>query len=194
MPFTVRTKIKGLKPLLDRLDGLKRSTQKSVVKKAVDAAGKVTLDAIRPLVPTDTGLLAKSMGRKVTVGRKSGVAIAIVGPRRGFKVTRAEDRTSRTMTGFAMTKKGKVRKVILRRGGSRSPVGMNPTQYGHLAESGRKGIRAKGKALAVQGIGFRASVGAAAGTHFMERGLAAARPRIVPAMAAVLQAELIKRR
>ena len=194
MPFVVKAKIEGLEPLLATLDGLKRSVQKTIIRRAVDAAGKVVLDSIRPLVPTDTGLLQKSMGRKVVVGRRSGVVLAIVGPRTGFKVERAEVRTSRSLTGFRRNRKtGKLSKVILSSRGSRSPVGGNPTQYAHLVESGRKGFAAKNaRALAVQGVGFRRSVGPAPATRFMERGLAAARPGILAAMSAAIQEGLLK--
>ena len=71
MAFKVRaSKIEGLKPLLDRLEGLKKATQKSIVRKAVDAASKVVLDAIKLLVPKDTAGSPRrgAWVRKVVVG------------------------------------------------------------------------------------------------------------------------------
>jgi hypothetical protein len=192
--FTVRAKLDGLQPILKRLEGLKRSMQKSIIRKAVDAAGKETEAAIKPLVPKDTGLLLRSMGRKVVVGRKSGVALAIVGPRTGYKVVRAQARTAKSQTAFAVNKKtGKVRKVILRLG-SRSPVQSNPTQYGHLVEGGRKGVKPTSKKALAFASGVYASAGPVKATRFMARGLEAAKGRVVGVMTQVIQSELAKAR
>jgi HK97 gp10 family phage protein len=201
--FKVRVKIEGLRPLLAKLDGLKRTVQKSAIRKAVDAAGKVVLDAAKAAVPTNTELLKKSLGKKVIVGRKSGVAVAIVGPRTGFKVTRVDPRTAKTQTAYSggtmdridrngKFRKGRPPKKIILRIGSRSPVASNPTQYAHLVEGGRRGVTAKGRALLLSGIGFRKSAGPVTGTKFLENSLNRSKAAIVAAMAKAIDEALVK--
>lgn len=199
MPFKVRVKIEGLAPLLAKLDGLKRAVQKTAIRRAVDQAGKVVLDAAKAAVPTNTGLLKKSLGRKVVIGRRSGVAIAIVGPRTGFKVIHTEARFNKkgealkTQTGFTMSgRKTKGKKVILKLG-SRSPLMSNPTRYAHLVEYGRSRVLPQtALVLSMPGIGFRPEAAPVQGTKFLENSLNRSKAAIVAAMSKAIDEALIK--
>lgn len=85
MAFTIRSKVTGLEPLLRALDAAGKNLKKKGTRKAVGAAGKIILKAAKSRVRRVSGLLARSLGRKVKVYRGSGVAVAIVGPRKGYK-------------------------------------------------------------------------------------------------------------
>ncbi len=91
MPFTIKAKIDGLQPLLRTLAEAGKNVQKKGTRKAVGAAGKIILKAAKTRVRRKSGLLARSLGRKVKVYRGSGVAVAVVGPRKGFKMEVVRD-------------------------------------------------------------------------------------------------------
>jgi HK97 gp10 family phage protein len=130
--FKVECKIDGLKDLLKKVDDLDKRMRGSILRKAVGAGGKIltksmkqNLKAFKANAKTlgkgwsmgDTGLTKKSIGSKVKLYRRSGVAVAIAGPRTGFKkqigtVTRGKS-------------KGK-------------PKFRNPTAIAHLIEKGTK--------------------------------------------------------
>lgn len=109
MPFAIQGKIDGLSDLLKRLDSLEKKIRKKAVRKAAGEAGKIVLKDAKKGARTDTGLLRKSLGRKVKVYKGSGVAVAIVGPRVGFR--QEVERGGRTMIA-------------------------NPVKYAHLVELG----------------------------------------------------------
>lgn len=111
MPFAISGKIEGVEALVKSLEDLDAKLRKRVLKKAVGEASKMVLRAAKAGVRKDTGLLKKSLGRKVKVYRHSGVVVAIVGPRKGFKT--------------AVTRKGQAKATFA-----------NPTQYAHLVELG----------------------------------------------------------
>lgn len=137
--------------------------QKKATRAAVSAATKPVLSAARSIVRVgaaddpNAGLLKKSLGRKVKVFRGSGVAVGIVGPRRGFKMEKRPDGSKvRVQTKFSRYLGQKVKK------GKLVDVYKNPTQYGHLVNKGTKRSRA---------------------FPFMEPALAAARPQVMRLMA-----------
>jgi HK97 gp10 family phage protein len=86
----------------------------------VAKGGQILAKAAKAGAPKETGLLKKSIGSKVKV-YPSGVAVAIVGPRQGFKaeVTREKNRRF-PWTGTS-----------------------NPTRYAHLVELGTRQAPAK---------------------------------------------------
>ena len=99
-----------LKRLLAKVQRLPRAAQLKVIRPALNEASKIILQAVKARAPKDTGLLRKSLGRRMKTYRRSGVIVAYVGPRTGFK-----------------------REVTLRSGRT---VFRNPTRYAHLVERG----------------------------------------------------------
>lgn len=83
--MAITGKVEGLAEVLSALDGVDKKIRKKGVRKAVGQAGKIVLRAAKARVRKATGLLKRSLGRKTKVYRNSGVAVAIVGPRVGFK-------------------------------------------------------------------------------------------------------------
>jgi HK97 gp10 family phage protein len=101
--------------IFSRLSGMGKAANK-IVKKAMGEAGKIILKEAKGGIPRESGLLKKSMGRKVKVYRGSGAVVAIVGPRTGF-----------------------VQIVDVKGlGGIRHSVLRDPTKYAHLVEGGTK--------------------------------------------------------
>lgn len=87
---------------------LKPAVAKRLMRYALSAGARIIAREAKDLAPRDTGLLKRSIGiRAVTYS--SGVSVAIIGPRKGFKTT------------------------VSRRG--RSQVA-NPAKYAHLLEFG----------------------------------------------------------
>ncbi len=122
MPYTVRGRIDGLPGLLRSLEGLQDKLRKKTLKDAIGAASKVVLWEARRRAPRGSGLLRKSLGRKVKVYRNSGVVVGIIGPRTGFKI----------QVG-----------VRIRGKNAGKPIYANPTQYAHLVELGTRRSAAK---------------------------------------------------
>lgn len=121
MPFKIKAQVEGAKEVLAAIGGLADKLKKKLLKKAVGEAGRLVLKRAKQLVPRDSGLLKKSLGRKVKVYRNTGTAVAIVGPRKGFRqpVTRAKGRWKpRTETA-------------------------DPIKYAHLIEQGTGHSQAK---------------------------------------------------
>lgn len=109
MPFKITGRVEGLADVLSALDGVSKKIKRKGIRKGVNVAGKIVLRAAKAKVPNKSGLLKRSLGRKVKVYRSTGVAVAVVGPRVGFKQEVA-------------------------RGGA--TVLSNPTKYAHLVEGG----------------------------------------------------------
>lgn len=84
MAFKIQGKITGLEDVLKSLKELPAKLRKKHLRKAVDKGGKVLLDSAKQKAPVETGLLRKSLGKKVKV-YPSGVAVCVIGPRKGFK-------------------------------------------------------------------------------------------------------------
>lgn len=81
---SVKVQVDGLKPLLDKLAGMKRGVRNRVLRPAIRKAYRPVVQAAKALVPTDTGWLKKSLTAKVTTSRRAGVVTGIVGPRTKF--------------------------------------------------------------------------------------------------------------
>lgn len=76
----------GVTDLLKRLKDLETKIRRKVLVKVGNAGSKPLLKAIKAATPVDTGLLRKSMARKVKVFSARGVMWFGVGARTGFKV------------------------------------------------------------------------------------------------------------
>ena len=106
---------KELKVRLESMgDAVTRRVLKSATAKAMTPVSKSAKANARKI--KDTGLLAQSIGKKTKLYRRSDVAVAIVGPRAGF------------------------RKSVVRRGQSRSVLA-DPGKYAHLVEFGHSIVR-----------------------------------------------------
>lgn len=130
MGFNVKARVDGIADLMAQLDGLKKSVRNKILRKAVSNAGKTLLWAARARVAgfKRTGLLYKSLGRKVKV-YPSGAVVAIVGARKGFKqIIGVRKRDSRPGTKYPKA--------------AGDPIYADPTKYLHLVELGTKRSRA----------------------------------------------------
>ena len=108
----VDARIVGVPEVLAQLEALKRSARNKHVRRGVNEGTKLLLKAAKAKCPQETGLLKKSLGRKVKVYRAA--IVGLVGPRRGYK-----------------------REV---RVGRRTEV-RDPAKYAHLAEKNRPFLR-----------------------------------------------------
>lgn len=106
----------NLADLLADLEGLKKALRNRILKRAIGAGTKLILREAKARAPRETGLLRKSLGRKVKVYRNSGTVVGIVGPRAGFKETVTRSR-GRWLPG---------------------PVVSDPIRYAHLVELGTR--------------------------------------------------------
>lgn len=68
-----------------RLQAMETKVRRKVLVKVGNAGSKPLLKAIKAATPVDTGVLRKSMGRKVKVYGAKGIMWLGVGPRSGFK-------------------------------------------------------------------------------------------------------------
>lgn len=138
MPWKIKAKVDGLQEITRVLEELDGKLRKKVLRKAVSAAGSLMLKRAKQLAPAETKLLRKSLGRKVKV-YSSGVAVAIVGPRKGYRQQ-------------ILRKKGKWRAA------PPPPSGYaDPTKYGHLVELGTQPHTLKKRGISHPGspaVGF----------------------------------------
>lgn len=85
MATRLQIRVDGLAALMQTLDGLKLSLRNRVIRAATTKAGRIVSKSAKQLVAVDTGRLKRSIGVKVKAFPKRGAAVAIIGPRRGFK-------------------------------------------------------------------------------------------------------------
>lgn len=112
--FKLQMRVDGLGPLRAKLALLRASQQRRIVRPAVAAAGTPVLQAARQRAPVESGQLRRSLGKRVKLLRKSGIVVAIVGPRRKA-----------------------FRKQLWRQSRwSKDAQWVNPTNYAHLVEFG----------------------------------------------------------
>ena len=111
-PGTARFVLKGGDDLERRLRRLDDKMEKKIKKQAVKAAGKPIVTAARALVRRESGILAESLG-SFTRTYRGGSTVAIVGPRRRFRVRQKVE-----LTGASK--------------------GREPANYAHLVEGGTK--------------------------------------------------------
>lgn len=81
MPIKITMKLDGLQALAKRLEAIDKKVAKKAIKAAINQATKILTKEVKARVPVDTGLLRRSIGRKVKTYRQSGLVIGIVGPR-----------------------------------------------------------------------------------------------------------------
>ena len=110
--------VSGVDLTLMRLQNAPKKLQRSSLRKAGNRGSVLVLRAMKAAAPVDSGLLKKSLGRKVKVFQRGNAATLffIVGPRTGFK----KQVGTRKRSGKAVFK--------------------NPVRYAHLADK-RKPFR-----------------------------------------------------
>lgn len=126
MAFAIKARLDGAEEAIRSLDGLSRTLRNQILRKAINAASKVVLDAARKLVPVETGMLKKSLAVRIQTYRSTGTVVGVIGPRTGYKKTRQ----GKVLTSFG-------RKI--------KSTGRNPSKYAHLIEFGHNIARPKGK-------------------------------------------------
>lgn len=120
MPFLARANLSGLGPLLARVEALGPRAHKKITRAMVAAGGRAVAKQAKRLAPKETGLLRRSIGSKVKT-YPSGVTVAVVGPRLGFR-----------------------KEVLRKRNRPFAPASMaNPVKYAHLMELGTRSLPAR---------------------------------------------------
>lgn len=134
--FKVAVKITGLEDLIKRVDELDKRLRNKTLKAAVRGGAQIITKEAKAAIRTwkKAGLggggenlaqLVKALGYKVKIYRRSGLAIAIAGPRTGFK--------KQSGTVSRGPHKGKAKYF-------------NPTNIAHLIEKGtRQRVDSRGK-------------------------------------------------
>jgi HK97 gp10 family phage protein len=152
MPIKVKFEVESreLSRLIRRLARLDKKAARKYLRKAVTVAGRFIRDLAKSFVAVRTGQLKKSLGVKVKAYPKRQTYVAIVGPRRDF------------VKDF----KGK------------NGVGkVDPVNYAHLVEYGRKGAKAGVKSRRGQIVGYTKARFLSDGTHFYGKEVKPAAPR-----------------
>jgi HK97 gp10 family phage protein len=80
-------KTSAVQALARKLNEVDRKAARKAVRVGVGYGTKAVLDTAKSLVPRDTGLLRKSLGRLIKTYRAGKVMAGIVGPRKSFVVT-----------------------------------------------------------------------------------------------------------
>lgn len=81
----MRIESQAVANLVKRLAALDRKVARKALKAGVNEVTKNVLWDAKSLVPKRTGLLRKSLGRKVKSYRGGAIIVGIIGPRRGFR-------------------------------------------------------------------------------------------------------------
>lgn len=167
MPFPINVKLDGLKEAVARLSSLKTGARNKILRPAVSDGLKPVHQAVKQRVPKASGLLRRSVARKVAGSRKSGAVTGLVGPRTGMKqaVTRPDGST----------------------------VESDPAKYAHLAEFGRQAVVVKTRRVLSNGrVVFGKTVRAARARPFLRPAWAASKAAAEQAVAARVAAEIQK--
>jgi HK97 gp10 family phage protein len=132
MPFGLRGKLEGLGDVFAALDGLGRTIRNKILRASLVAATTPMLKAAQQRVRKSSGLLRKSLGRKVKTYRRNGTVAVMIGPRRGHgkPVILKEEEIFRQFGGRTI----KIRNPRVRA----MRITRNPVRYAHLIEKGTK--------------------------------------------------------
>jgi HK97 gp10 family phage protein len=85
MSFGIKAEITGLDDAFKLLKKLKKGgLQRKVLRAAVSKATTVVLKSAKGRVPVESGLLKKSLGRKIKTYARTGTVVGVIGPRLGF--------------------------------------------------------------------------------------------------------------
>ena len=110
MSYSVGMQITGLDDLLSKLGEMRSARARRIRRDALNVAATPLLQMARQLVPVDSGLLKRSLGKRAKTYASSGTVVVVIGPRSGFK-----------------------QEVFSPKYGTQY---RNPTKYAHLVEKG----------------------------------------------------------
>lgn len=119
MPAYIKAQLYGLERTIAALQALDKKVRGPLARNAVRSGGSVLRKEAARRVPKRTRQLQKSLGIKVKT-YPSGVTLAIIGPRKGFKVSMGKDEFGK-------------------------PLNIDPVRYAHLPEKGRGPVQVKNK-------------------------------------------------
>lgn len=80
-----KIKLKGFKKAADKFKKLEKKHAKAIWRKGVSAAATVVLKIARPLAPTESKTLRKSLGKRIKARKRDKVIVGVVGPRQRFQ-------------------------------------------------------------------------------------------------------------
>lgn len=148
MAYTIRGELSGLEQVVGKLTRLRQGARNKILRKGLDQGTKPVLASAKGKTPRGTGLLKRSMTRKVKVYGANANAVGLVGPR-----TRLKGVVNITLAD-----------------GSTKTRTVDPVRYSHLVEGGRKAVRAAaGKALMGIALGRVTRAGAVQRTTLTNR-------------------------
>ena len=81
----IQGKIEGIEQLVRNLNSLGSTKARAVSRRALTSASSEPLKVAKKNAPKQTGLLKKSLGKKVKTYRGTGTTYVAIGPRQGFK-------------------------------------------------------------------------------------------------------------
>lgn len=143
MPAPIRVKLEGLEEVKKTLLALEAKHFRKATRKGVTAATKLVLSAARANVPKRTGMLRKSLGRKVVASKGGKGYVGIVGPRKDISDRkRAEQQLEFEQGKRKKPPKARFRKVVKYKG---REILVNPVKYAHLVEYGTQAAGVKKK-------------------------------------------------
>lgn len=125
---SIRAELFGLRDTLAALAGLKRAVRNKAMRPALTEASALVLARARTLAPPgETGLLRKSLTKKVKTYRQSGIVVGMVGPQTGTAAgRRVAGKRVRKLTAF---------------GRRAQALGVQPARYAHLVELGHRLVK-----------------------------------------------------
>jgi len=128
--------IKGVYECVTLLNTIKNKKAKNAIRSAISRAATILLQTIRPIVPVDTSLLRRAMGKKDST-QFAKRAYSIVGPRRGFaQQIVAKDAAARQRKRVSALKR---RGLVIRPSQPKlRGVKKDPVRYAHLVGGGHK--------------------------------------------------------
>ena len=121
-----------------KLSELAKAVAKKILRRAMLAGTKAPYKQMKANAKSvaDTGLLAKSIGRKVKVYRGSGVVVGVIGPQAGFRRIVERPKKGSRRAKFIKETLG------IKYGKGTGRIIMDPNNYAHLVELGSRRSRA----------------------------------------------------
>jgi hypothetical protein len=170
-----------LRSLIDRLVSLDKRAGRAAAKKGVNEITKGVLSDAKDNVPTGTGALKKSLGRKVVIGKGGKKVTGIVKPRGGVWTASPPDLV--TVRRQRRLKNGKVLFFVNKWAQTVAGKKVNPARYAHLVEFGRVAVAPKQKkTMSGNGVVYGRSARAVAPRPFMRPAWAKNEPQAVPTL------------
>lgn len=123
--YHLQFQMTGLAPVLKKLDGLKLSMKKKILRTAMTKAGRILVKEVKKNVPKEFGFARKSIISKVKT-YSSGNVVMLVGPNKDKRWEVVPKRVFRQIKG----------KTVPLRNPAARPQKRRPVNYFHLIEQG----------------------------------------------------------